>query len=58
MLTGIFKDAIFNRFSNLNTRISLVVVALDNGWVGDCHPFIYIFLACIRAFRDAPHSRV
>ena len=32
-------------------------VALDNAWVGDSRSFIFVSLACFRAFRDALHSQ-
>ena len=31
--------------------------ALDNVWVGESCLFIFFSLPCLRAFRDAPHSR-
>ena len=59
MLTGLFEDARFGSFSNVQTFISLVEVYRFGQCLGwRFSPiFIVFFLAYFRAFRDAPHSR-
>ena len=58
MFSGLFKDARLSPPSHLHTCIPLVAVCRFGQRLRWRFSPIYIFfLACFRAFRDAPHSR-
>ena len=60
MLTGLFKDARFGPFSNLQTCILLVVVYRFGQCLGERFSSNLTFFSFVtsRAFRDAPHSHL